>query len=377
MVHLLGRRTSRSRTRPSPRSRRARTASRSPRPRAPSPRRRPAASRSPRRSEVPWFLLVRIATLVPSATEMLFALGLGDDVVAVTHECDYPPEALELAPPYADRDPRGPAAAEIDRAVRERTEPRRGALRARRRARCDELDARPDRHPGGVRGLRRLLRRRARGGRGAAHPAAGALARPLHARARCWPTCRAWREAAGVPTPAEALARRGRRAARRGRAWPWPASARPRGGGAGVARPGLHRRPLGAADDRARRRRGRARPARREVAHGELGGGRGGRARGRASSMPCGYYAEQAAARGRAPRRARSRRSAPRVVAVDAAAYFSRPGPRLVDGVELLGHLLHPDRVPAPPSRRSIEVDLGARAAARGSSPRYHGQPAP
>src|SRR5262249_22386887 len=36
---------------------------------------------------------VRIASLVPSSTEMLFALGLGDQVVAVTHECDYPPEA--------------------------------------------------------------------------------------------------------------------------------------------------------------------------------------------------------------------------------------------------------------------------------------------
>ena len=47
-----------------------------------------------------------------------------------------------------------------------------------------------------------------------------------------------------------------------------------------------------------------------------------------------------------------------RVVAVDAAAYFSRPGPRLVDGVELLGHLLHPELVPAPPTRRSIELDL-------------------
>ena len=47
-----------------------------------------------------------------------------------------------------------------------------------------------------------------------------------------------------------------------------------------------------------------------------------------------------------------------RVVAVDAAAYFSRPGPRLVEGVELLGHLLHPELVPAPPTRRSIELDV-------------------
>ena len=36
------------------------------------------------------------------------------------------------------------------------------------------------------------------------------------------------------------------------------------------------------------------------------------------------------------------------VVAVDAAAYFSRPGPRLVDGLEMLAHLLHPDLVPEP-----------------------------
>ena len=33
---------------------------------------------------------------MPSATETLFALGLGDQLVAVTHECDYPPEAAAL-----------------------------------------------------------------------------------------------------------------------------------------------------------------------------------------------------------------------------------------------------------------------------------------
>jgi iron complex transport system substrate-binding protein len=36
---------------------------------------------------------VRICSLVPGATEVLFALGLGDSVVGVTHECDWPPEA--------------------------------------------------------------------------------------------------------------------------------------------------------------------------------------------------------------------------------------------------------------------------------------------
>src|SRR5206468_12678161 len=35
---------------------------------------------------------MRICSLLPSATEIAFALGLGDQVVAVSHECDYPPE---------------------------------------------------------------------------------------------------------------------------------------------------------------------------------------------------------------------------------------------------------------------------------------------
>lgn len=39
---------------------------------------------------------MRIVSLLPSATESLFALGLGDRLVAVTHECDYPPEASSL-----------------------------------------------------------------------------------------------------------------------------------------------------------------------------------------------------------------------------------------------------------------------------------------
>jgi iron complex transport system substrate-binding protein len=65
---------------------------------------------------------VRIASLVPSATETLFALGLGDDVVAVTHECDYPPAARELPNLTRSVIPDGLPAAEIDEAVRERTQ---------------------------------------------------------------------------------------------------------------------------------------------------------------------------------------------------------------------------------------------------------------
>ena len=48
---------------------------------------------------------------------------------------------------------------------------------------------------------------------------------------------------------------------------------------------------------------------------------------------------------------------AERVVAVDAAAYFSRPGPRLVDGLELMAHVLHPDLVPNAPGAVH-EIDL-------------------
>jgi iron complex transport system substrate-binding protein len=32
-----------------------------------------------------------------------------------------------------------------------------------------------------------------------------------------------------------------------------------------------------------------------------------------------------------------------RVFAVDANAYFARPGPRVIDGIELLAHLIHPE----------------------------------
>src|SRR5947209_8712635 len=34
----------------------------------------------------------RIVSFLPSATEMVCALGLGDQLVGITHECDYPPE---------------------------------------------------------------------------------------------------------------------------------------------------------------------------------------------------------------------------------------------------------------------------------------------
>src|ERR1700741_2216857 len=65
---------------------------------------------------------MRIVSLVPHATELLFALGLADEIIAVTHECDYPPAARELPQVTRDALPAGLGAAEVDAAVRERTE---------------------------------------------------------------------------------------------------------------------------------------------------------------------------------------------------------------------------------------------------------------
>jgi hypothetical protein len=59
------------------------------------------------------------------------------------------------------------------------------------------------------------------------------------------------------------------------------------------------------------------------------------------------------------------------VVAVNASAYFSRPGPRLIDGLELLAHILHTDLVPhATGEALAVELsgaDGGAGAADRGN----------
>ena len=57
-------------------------------------------------------------SLVPAATEIAFALGSGDDVVAVTHDCDYPEAARALPRVTRSTIPAGTSSRDIDVAVR-------------------------------------------------------------------------------------------------------------------------------------------------------------------------------------------------------------------------------------------------------------------
>src|SRR3954470_1450295 len=63
---------------------------------------------------------MRIVSLLPSTTEILFAIGAGDDVVGVTFECDHPKEARQRTIVSNTALPQGLTAAEIDAVVRER-----------------------------------------------------------------------------------------------------------------------------------------------------------------------------------------------------------------------------------------------------------------
>ncbi len=296
---------------------------------------------------------VRIASLVPSATEMLFALGLGDRVMAVTHECDYPAGVEQL--PHLTRSviPEGLEAGQIDRAVRERTSRGEALYELDEdvlaeldvdlivtqavcevcavsfddvRAVAERLPTRPQVVSLDPSTLGEMLADIPRLAQVAGVPEAGErLAGEAGARLEA------------VEQAVEG-ARRARVAALE---WldpvyvggHWVPQMIELAGGEDV---------LGLPGEKSRT----AEWAEVESAAPEV-----------VVSMPCGYYAEQAAAETMRWRGHLGLLGA-RVIAVDAAAYFSRPGPRLVDGVELLGHLLHPELVPAPSSRRSIELDL-------------------
>jgi iron complex transport system substrate-binding protein len=62
---------------------------------------------------------MKICSLLPSGTEILFALGLGDQVAGVSHECDFPPEAKSKPVLIKSRVSHTESAAAIDRQVRE------------------------------------------------------------------------------------------------------------------------------------------------------------------------------------------------------------------------------------------------------------------
>lgn len=296
---------------------------------------------------------MRIVSLVPSATEMLFALGAGPDVIAVTHECDYPLEALALPRVTHDVLPAGLGPAEIDAAVRELT----GAGRAIYELDEELLaDLRPDLivtqalcavcavSYDDVRAVAERLDSRPR-----------VIALDPHTVGEVLGDAGTLSEAIGSPDSGSAFVRdaAGRidavREAVDGAARPrvvalewldpvfvaghWTPQLIDYAGGEDV---------LGAAGERSETRTwdevGAARP--------DL-----------AVVMPCGYDLERAGQEARAHGADLADIGAGQVVAVDAAAYFSRPGPRIVDGLELLAHLLHPERVEEP-AAEAVEVAL-------------------
>jgi iron complex transport system substrate-binding protein len=73
--------------------------------------------------------------------------------------------------------------------------------------------------------------------------------------------------------------------------------------------------------------------------------------------MPCGYGLRAAVDEARQTLLPRPElASVEAIVAVDASAFFSRPGPRLVDGVEILAAALHPGQLPPPPAGTAVRL---------------------
>ena len=74
--------------------------------------------------------------------------------------------------------------------------------------------------------------------------------------------------------------------------------------------------------------------------------------------MPCGYGLQAAAGEAKQSLLARPELAGVEaIVAVDASAYCSRPGPRLVDGVEILAAALHPGQLPSPPAGTAVRLE--------------------
>jgi iron complex transport system substrate-binding protein len=297
---------------------------------------------------------IRIASLVPSATEMLFALGLGDSVVAVTHECDHPPAARELPDLTSSVIEEGLSPGEIDAAVRALTG-RGEALYELDEATLRELE--PD----------LIVTQTVCEVCAVSYDDVRAVASRLPGRPEVLPLdpSRLGDVLADVETLADVagVAKTGTRlraelkcrldavagavsnADRRPRVLALEWLSPPFIGGHWV--PEMIR--LAGGEDPL----GQAGVDSRTVRWGALVAARPDLV----VVMPCGLDADASAAQARGHARLLARLDADAVWAVDAAATFSRPGPRLVEGVELLGHLLHPDRLEPPEGLDFTRVD--------------------
>lgn len=304
----------------------------------------------------------RIVSLVPHATELLFALGLGDRVVGVTHECDFPAEAAERRHVTADELPPGLSAAEIDAAVRARTAAGQAIYRLDEAALAD-LD--PD-----LIVTQELC------------PVCAVSADEVRAAAEDLPSCpdvltldphtfgetladvRTVAERCDVVAAGEALI--GEISDRVDRV----AAAV-----AGAARPRVAVvewfDPVFVA--------GHWTPQLVELAGGEDVLGLPGEHSETSTwellaatapevlvAVPCGYDATGSLEQARGHDAAIAATGVRRAVALDASAWFSRPGPRLVEGLEALAAVLHPDLAgdlpPAALRDRILEVDLPVRS---------------
>ncbi len=294
---------------------------------------------------------MRIVSLVPSATEMLFALGLGAELVAVTHECDYPAAALELPKITRDVLPAGLSAAQIDAAVKERTlagesiyeldsdtlhdlQPDLIVTQALCsvcavsyddvRAIAQDIDPRPevislDPHTiGEVLGDARTLAQATDSKDAAVELVNDAAARIDRIRVAVRDASRPRVVALEWLDPPFAAGH-------------WTPQMIAYAGGEDV---------LGFPGEPSEQRSW----AQVAASQPDI-----------VIVMPCGYDAEIAHREAEMHRDQLAAVGAGEVVAVDASAYFSRPGPRIVDGLELLAHIMHPELVAANP-------DLPARA---------------
>lgn len=299
---------------------------------------------------------MRIASLLASGTEIAFALGLGDAVIGISHECDYPPEALGR--PRLSR-PRfavaGRTSAEIDAALREARD-RHGSVYELDQAALRALN--PDlvlaQAVCDVCAVPTSLAMEA------AHAIGGEpriLSLDAHSVADILACIERVGEAAGAADRARAVTARARERLERVRGAVRAASPVSVLAIEWLSPPFLP---------------GHWVPEMIAIAGGAAVGAEAGRPSRQTNwdaladadpdvliIMPCGYDLD--AARADADAHADAlRAAAPRAVdqgrawVVDGSAYFNRSGPRVVDGVEILGHLLHPDCVPA--------VDLSGRA---------------